>query len=167
MVLEIRDDIIEKALQAGVSVVVDDTNFEPKHEARMREIVKNYHAKVVVQFFDTPVTECIERDSKRANAVGSKVIWEMYRKYIKKQELYSPLKYDKKLPDCIICDVDGTLANNKERDVYDTAKADEDTVVEPVKFLLNKMMPGNVMVFIVSGRSGEFRELTDDRLHIN
>ena len=166
MVLQIRDDIILMSLQNWCSVVVDDTNFEPKHEERMREIAKEFKAKVEVKFFDTPISECIERDSKRANSVGAKVIWDMYRKYIKKEEHFNTLPFNKKLPTCIICDVDGTLANHDERDVYDTAKADTDKVIEPVKFILNRM-PADVKVFIVSGRSDKYKEITDDRLHLN
>lgn len=81
-VVEVRNDIISSALRGGYNVIVDDTNFNPAHEQAIRAIVK-YHKNVVVEikFFDTPLEECILRDSKRDKPVGEKVIREMAIKY--------------------------------------------------------------------------------------
>jgi predicted kinase len=90
-VLDIRDMIIKHSLLSNYNVVVDDTNFHPKHENRIREIVSHIidhtscSVTVEVKFFDTPLEECILRDSKRfgIEKAGEKIIRSMYNKYLK------------------------------------------------------------------------------------
>ena len=93
-VLQLRDHILLTSLDLGKSVIVDDTNFHPSHEERIRELVSDYNkglygekpinsVQVEVKFFDVPLEECIIRDLKRPNSVGAKVIWDMYNKYLK------------------------------------------------------------------------------------
>jgi predicted kinase len=67
-VLQVRDDIILRAVEAGRHVIVDDTNFAPKHEARIRQLVKG-KATVRIEEFTASVEECIRRDLARPNSV--------------------------------------------------------------------------------------------------
>jgi predicted kinase len=53
----------------GRNIIIDDTNLNPIHEADIREMGKKYKYAFLVKKFDTPVEECIERDSKRENPV--------------------------------------------------------------------------------------------------
>ena len=71
-ILHFRDRIIGRSLDDGCSVVIDDTNFAPQHESRLKELAKLHNATFDTKFFDTPVEECIRRDNKRANGVGAK-----------------------------------------------------------------------------------------------
>src|SRR5690242_7051055 len=84
-VLAIRDSIIIDSLDRGRNVVVDDTNFNPIHEQRLREIAEICRAEFRVDdhFLEVPIEECIERDLHRRNSVGEKVIRQMYKEYIK------------------------------------------------------------------------------------
>lgn len=118
-VLKVRDFIVTEALKEGKHVIVDDTNFELKHEERMREIAKENGAVVEIKFFDIDIEECIKRDLQRPNSVGEKVIRGMYNKYLKKVE---PIQQDESLPKAVIFDVDWTLAIMKDRSPYDWHK---------------------------------------------
>lgn len=69
-------------LVTGKSIIVDDTNFAPKHEQYWRKIASSLVIEFDVKNFNTPVEECIERDSKREKPVGKAVILDMYQKYI-------------------------------------------------------------------------------------
>lgn len=51
------------------NIIIDDTNLNPSHEADIREMCKNTKYAFLVRKFDTPLEECIERDSKRENPV--------------------------------------------------------------------------------------------------
>lgn len=91
MVLRVRDAIIGYALSDNKHVIVDDTNFEPKHRARIEEIaqaMRDLGCQVCVKekFFDTPLEECIARDLKRQNSVGEAVIRSFYNKYLRAAE---------------------------------------------------------------------------------
>jgi len=120
-VLESRDFLVTTALLHGFNVIIDDTNLHPKHEQAMRDLadlMRNKNEKIktshpleieveIKDFTDVDPKICIERDLKRSNSVGSKVIMQMYNQFIKPKPLI--VKNNPKLPDCIVCDLDGTL----------------------------------------------------------
>jgi predicted kinase len=112
-VLRLRNEIIEDSLRSGKSVVVDDTNFAPKHKEQLQTIAKQCNATFETKFFDVSVEECIKRDLARPNSVGEKVIRNMYNQFLKPAPL--PSGYNPDLDDVIICDIDGTLAHIDDR----------------------------------------------------
>lgn len=61
------------------------------------------------------------------------------------------------MKECIIVDVDWTLAQKWDRDIYDDSKLYLDTVIEPVKYFVNKYPE---KIFIVSWRSDSCKEQT-------
>jgi predicted kinase len=81
-VLDIQRRMGLAVLDTGKSLIVDDTNFAPKHETYWGIIATTRGIGLGTMFFDTPVEECIERDSKREKPVGKAVIMDMYKKYI-------------------------------------------------------------------------------------
>jgi predicted kinase len=160
-VLSIRDCIVLEALNAGLSVIVDDTNLAPKHETQLRALAKLCEAKFeVMDFTHVTVEECIERDRKRPNYVGERVIKDMA-----KQFLSAPvpvITYDPALPDCIIVDIDGTVALMNGRGPYDRDKVGTDIRNEPVCQLLEAYAASDdeVEVLFVSGRDARCRDAT-------
>jgi len=89
-VLKCRDLIVSNAIGDGIeTIIIDDTNFEPKHFEAMERIAQN-HAKfsdreVTVEykeFLDVPLDECIRRDSLRPNPEGEKARRGQYIRYI-------------------------------------------------------------------------------------
>jgi predicted kinase len=82
-VLQIQRLMVTTALSIGKSVIIDDTNFAPKHQKYYEKIASDGHFEFVVQFFDTPVEVCIERDLAREKSVGKDVILKMYETYLK------------------------------------------------------------------------------------
>lgn len=163
-VLQVRDFIISEALYAGKNVVVDDTNFEAKHRLTLSSLAKKYGATFEEVFIDTPLDECIERDLKRPNSVGSKVIKNMYEKYLRLEPI--TVNYNPKLVDCIICDIDGTLAHIVDRSPYDYSRVSEDTVDPVVRKLVNQEARG-YRIILVSGRPDTCREATEKWLEDN
>lgn len=162
-VLEVRDCLISMALQEGKHVIVDDTNFAPKHEERIRQLVNN-SAGVEVKFFDTPLEECISRDLARSNSVGEKVIRDMYNQYLKPEP--KKIEWDESLASCIIVDIDGTVAKMNGRGPYDFEKVGEDLPNTPILriliawYLANPSSP----ILFVSGRGEEYRKQTEEWL---
>lgn len=157
-ILRMRDMIIRDCLSSWLSIIVDDTNFNPIHEERLREIAKSCDAEFDVVFFDTPLNECIERDRKRENSVGANVILSMWKEY-----LYKPIEYKEELEECIICDIDWTLATKGDRDRYDESKVWVDLVIPQIKELVNRER----RVFLVSWRHETCRKETEERLENN
>jgi predicted kinase len=168
-VLRVRDHLIVEALKDGKHVIVDDTNLSDKHERRITELVKEFNKEesdnVVIEtkFIDTPVQECIERDLKRPNSVGQKVIYEMYNKFLKpRTKVQKP--FDPKKPSCVICDIDGTLALMNDRSPYDYSKVGEDQINHPVRDIIKSFFEKQMTVILLSGRDSVCRKDTENWL---
>lgn len=159
-ILAIRDLIVEYWLSKGYNVIVDDTNFHPKHEARMKEIAAKQPntTNVLVTPVEASLQECIERDLKRPNSVGEKVIRKMHEDYVR-PTLQKVIKNDK-LPKAVICDLDGTLALHNGRNPYDASTCDEDLVNTPVAEAIWKYGRDGYEILFTSGREDKFRSQT-------
>jgi len=158
-IIDMRNILLISALGRGESVIIDDTNFDPEHEKQVTDIAKGFNIPVEMIFFDVPVEECIKRDSERSKPVGEKVIRDMATKWGIASTAYS---VDESLPWCIICDIDGTLANIGNRSPYDAKNCHLDTVNDSVKELLSTYsgLESKTTIFLFSGRQGEYKPET-------
>jgi hypothetical protein len=126
------------ALNAGKHVIVDDTNLAPRHQDALRELArKNNAAFEVIDFRHVSVEECIDRDRKRANYVGEKVIRDMHAQFIAAPITGAPI--DTSLPYCVIVDIDGTVALMNGRGPYEGEKCDTDIPNTPVVELVRDL----------------------------
>lgn len=165
-VVEIEDSIIEEALSQGRNVVVDDTNFVPRHRFRLEAIAHEHGANFEVLFIDTPLEVCIKRNRKRAKNVPLAAITEMHRKYI--EPLRSKkVTQDADMDEAIVVDVDGTLAHidpDNPRDVYDHSRAGEDLLDDAVANIVNMAYGHGYKVIILTGRKAEHHGITREWL---
>lgn len=193
LVLDTRDSILIKALRSGRDVVVDDTNLHPKHIARISEVVeaqsqidgKEYTWEI--KDFEIKLHDAIKRDVKRDHSVGEDVIRGMWNQFIRpglkvvNDPLLDAISWDKKgntvitpeieqrmeLPDAVIFDLDGTLADISGRDPYDASQCEYDKLVHPVFNDLILHQKAGYKIIICSGRSHEYVEQTDAWLKKN
>lgn len=171
-VLETRDDLIHRSLLEGKSVIIDDTNLHPKHEQHIKELVNDWNSQLEkvefeVKEFYTPVWECIERDERRDNSVGQKVILDMFLKYKLNDE---KITQDESLPSSIVVDIDGTLAIMGDRGPFDWKNVGKDLLNIPIKNLIHKYCVGlkeHPWIILVSGRDESCRKETEEWLDKN
>ena len=165
-VVDRRDGLIIDALNAGQTVISDDTNFGKKHEPRLRELAKQCGATFEVKdFTDVPVETCIERDKLREGdaQVGRNVIEGMAEAnlgYKKPVQTVTPYVDDLRLPPVIICDLDGTLAIHNGRSPYDFERCDTDVVNDAVFKTLWAMYRTGVQIVYLSGRDDSVYDKT-------
>lgn len=161
IITKYRNDMIFYFLDKGYSVIVDETGLNPKTQKDLELIGRQLNIPLKIQdFTDVTLETCIERDSKRENPVGKKVITEFYYKYIYKRK--EPPVCNPNLPSCVICDLDGTLAIIEGlRNPYDASKCDEtDLINETVHDLLELAYKDGSHIIFVSGREERYREPT-------
>lgn len=170
-ILSVRDSIIVDALFQHKNIIVDDTNLAPKHEKDLRHIAEELDAEFEIKWFDTPLAECIRRDMLRPNPVGKKVIRRFYEQI---KDLYEPkIEYNPDLPECIIVDIDGTLAHMNGRSPYDYTKVSTDVVDPVVSDIVRRYRSVDIMddnplyVVIVSGREDSCKPETEKWLQDN
>lgn len=158
-------------LTKGFSIIIDDTNFHPKHKTFWQDITIKMNIDFEEIFIDTPLEECIKRDKERENSVGEKVIRGMFNRYLKKEKLYTDqrtiLIQDELIPHALICDIDGTIALINGRNIYDTSKVYTDKVNTPVARILDRYSRMGVEIIYVSGRNDTSREVTENWLKAN
>lgn len=152
--------LAEHFMNAGYHVLVDDCNLSPSAMEMWQQFAErmNTHLEIEDLTHVSP-EECIERDTKRPNSVGAKVIYDMYYRYLYKPP--TPVPYDPALPDATMSDIDGTLALHwGVRNPYDTTHCDLDKphwkVITAVK--QNRRLGHHLI--ITSGRKEQARAMT-------
>ena len=168
-VIDVRNHIVRKAVEAGLNVVIDDTNFGP-HVDDIKALVGDLAEVEVVDFTHVPLETCIERDLKRMNSVGKEVIMRMYNRYLNPNKAAvkdaQPLPRNPKLPDCIMCDLDGTISLLNGRNPYDASTADNDVPNTPVVETLQafrsmyEAQGKTLTILFTSGRSDKYKDQT-------
>ena len=166
-VVRTEDLLIKKSLSDGRSVIVDDTNLNPIHEKRLRSLAEAHAAEFHIKDFDVPLEECIERNIKRGMKVPTSAIVEMHNKYINKPK---KVEYEDNLDECIIVDVDGTLAHidsSNPRNVYDASRAMEDILDDAVGCITSMAFGHGYKVVILTGRHSGHLGVTKEWLEEN
>lgn len=153
-ILQIRDAIILSALIEGKHIIIDDTNLVLKHEERIKELIKGVATLEIKDFTDVPIETCIERDLKRLDSVGEKVIRKMYNQFLKPKTVTA--EQDPTLEKIVICDLDGTLCDTNHRSPYDASTCDKDSLNEVVASIIK-----DKKVILVSGREDKYRPQTE------
>lgn len=181
LIIKARNELLRIFLAAGHTVIIDDTNLKPDVAEEFRKLVTDEKIEIVVEdFTHVSLEECIARDQRRPNYVGEKVIRKFHRQFLAKSaaETQKPIvAKNPKLPNCIIIDIDGTLAIRGDRGVYDFDKADEDILCHQVRYFLdlvdeqnknNRNYPNLKMeMIILSGREDKFRDVSTKWLNKN
>ena len=86
---KIRALFMNTTMDYGFDIVIDDMNLNPHTTEYYEVLVQAYNAthddKYVIEYrlFNTPLDVCIERDAKRKNPIGAKVLTDTYTKYEK------------------------------------------------------------------------------------
>ncbi len=154
--------IARDMLSSGINVLIDDTNLNEGTLQSWKDLAKELKVDYKVITIDTPVDECIKRDKAREDGVGEDVIIAMAMK---------AGLYPKPKKGIIICDIDGTLADIKHRlHFVRESKKDwkkffseisKDTLRQDVVDLVMKYEEEGYEIFLVSGRSQEYKEATE------
>lgn len=89
LVQEIQFDAVVEALSKEFDVVIDNTNLNNKVLDQFNRLIKTFEDYEIEykDFFDTPLSVCIERDKNRDLQVTEKVIRSFYNNYKDKYPL--------------------------------------------------------------------------------
>ena len=157
-VVKERDRIVNEALGAGHSIVVHDTNLNPVHPRRLRQLAEAHGATFeILDFRHVDPVECIRRDAGRDKPVGAKVIWEMWQRWMYEPPLSTPQTGK---PDAVLVDLDGTLARMQGRSPYEWERVGEDAPVTHVVELVRDLATAGTTIVYLSGRDGSARDAT-------
>jgi predicted kinase len=179
MITRVQQSIAVHALRAGRDVVVDDTNLRAKYVRAWMDLAHENGAIPTIVPFNTPLLTCIANDAARERTVGEQVIKMLYLKFVRNGEIppvhwrprdtatfYPPVTYNPALPNCILVDIDGTMAKNTSgRDFFDWKRVGEDTPNRAVVDLVNRLLRDGYNVLFMSGRDSVCRPETEKWLN--
>lgn len=174
VVSKVETAIVEECLRNKRDVIIDACHLSGRTRNQWQKFASNWgDVTVLSKNFEVSAKECVKRDAARPNPVGAEVIDGMAKRYGTKKgfpaelDAYFPNKnfvqidQGEELPRAFICDLDGTLADNSWRNVYDASECDRDPVVEHVKMIVKAHIAVGDTPLFVTGRDEEFREKTE------
>ena len=94
LVKDLRKPVLWSSMSYGFDIVIDNMNLNPKELEYYNKVLDDWNNQtgvvpdvirpkyeIEIKNFFTPLEDCIERDSKRLNPIGEKVIRNTYEKY--------------------------------------------------------------------------------------
>ena len=157
-------DVAKNAVTLGVDIIISNTNLNSKTREFWKTFAEEHDYEFEIKEFPITLEEAIKRDNLRPNGVGEQVIRKQYDQWLKYigRKTYTP---NEKLPNCIIVDIDGTVAEMSGRQPFEWDKVDTDL---PRQFVID-VVTGyadrhNCHVLFLSGRDGCCYDKTYDWL---
>lgn len=182
---KVQKQIVKDALRANKHVVVHDMNLREKYRTEWAKIARNHGAEFeIIDLTSVEVGECIDRVWRRydqgGRAVPIDVLVELDKKFIKPLQgqpvkapeihaepvSFAPWVRTPGLPDAIIVDIDGTVADGKGvRNMYDPTKYHLDKPKQDViRLVQDEAYKLNTQIIFLSGRHLDYEEATREWL---
>ena len=170
LVTQVQHGAIRDALAQGKSVIVSDTNLNLK----FREVFTQFGVEVRTIWFPVELEELKRRNRTRgAWSVRNDVVERMYEQFTSQHnyecidytpdlELIKQYEGDTSLPNAVIVDVDGTIADKNDRNPFEWLAVGSDTPRWHVINMVQLLHKSGVKIVIASGRDNVCRQLTID-----
>lgn len=173
--LAVQDAAVLAAIEGGFDIVVDNTHLISRIPSRLKKLVRGRAVFEVHDFTDVDVEECVRRDALRANPVGEEHIramdlrlrstkssgWKLTAAWLNDVPEVRPYVADPSLPAAVLCDIDGTLADNVARGPYDLERCESDALIAPTADALVSFAGRGDKIILLSGRGEEVRPHTE------
>jgi predicted kinase len=176
----VQQTSVRAMLQAGRSVIVDDTNLRLKFARAWADMAVEEGVGFEVWDVMTPVDECVSRAADRCVAggrfVSADVIRDIGKRFGGKRHQVLPTERKAssppapyvplpEKPETWLVDVDGTLALMGDRHPHDLTRVSEDKPNWPVASVAYALYVSGVDLVIMSGRSESARADTEEWLN--
>ena len=153
-VTELELNAATEVTKFGSDIIISNTNLNSKTREFWKDFAKHHNYEFEIKEFPIALEEAIKRDNLRQNGVGEQVIRKQYQQWLEYigRKTYTP---NEKLPNCIIVDIDGTVAEMNGRKPFEWDKVDTDL---PRQFVID-VVTGyadrhNCHIVFLSGRDG-------------
>ena len=179
MVTAIAQSVISQAFEQGKSMVISDTNLPAKRVKGFFEMGIDAGYDVQVKDFIVDIDTLIARDSQREDSVGEAVIRKMWSRFPYKswasqntmikqvvdKRKSTHVKFDSveqnvNMPQAVVFDIDGTIAQMGDRSPYDYSAVSKDTVNENVAEMIDVLHKQGKHIIIFSGREDSCQDDT-------
>lgn len=156
------DKLIAQAIEDDKNIIISDTNLNPYYRKKYRELLEGEGYIVKEQAFDVDFETLLERNANRQGGIPYELLLEQYKRF-QEYKGVTPYVGDEELPEAIIFDIDGTLADHPHRSPFDMDKVDTDEPIPHVVAMCQGMKDKYKIVFL-SGRHDTAMEKTSQWL---
>lgn len=174
VITKIQQAKVRGLLEAGIDVIVDDTNLNPRTVKTWQKIARDAGAIFVNVDFDIEPLRArlnvIRRVNEGGRDVPADVINKMHARYLKKgfpeikpleTATVTPYKRDRRKHSVYLVDIDGTMTlGPHNRSPYEWRKVGQDKPNEAVVEVVSRLAETANVVFL-SGRDEDCREETE------
>lgn len=179
LVSELQETAILEGLRRGWHVLIDNTNLRQSYFNTFRKLLRAHFDDVDVSYrlIDTPLEECIRRDSARPDSVGEAGIRrqaeqlatlkanfrfepEILHREPMAESIGNGPNADASLPYCVLVDIDGTVAQRGDRSPFDWHRVGIDTPKWPIIRLVQSLKSSGYAILFFSGRDAICRAET-------
>lgn len=167
---------VRSAVNRGLIPIIDATNLNPKTIQKWNDLAKELNCEIEFKPFYVPYKEALERDKGRSRPVGEKVLKRFYTQYFH-NELVKELGYpafdlkvkehDDNKTDCVIFDIDGTLAHHCGRLPFEWEKLGTDLADSRVVRIIRKFNLLAIKIIFLTGRPESVRKETEKWIREN
>lgn len=175
LVNELQKTAILEGLRRGWHVLIDNTNLRQRYFNEFRKLLMAHFDEVDVSYklMDTPLEECIRRDSARPDSVGEdgirrqaeqlatlKANFKFEPEILRRNATANGPASGPSLPYCILVDIDGTVAQRGDRSPFDWHRVGIDTPKWPIIRLVQSLKASGYTIIFLSGRDAVCRSET-------
>lgn len=149
----VQERMVDAAHVKGHNVIISDTNINDKTRNFWINRLSGLGYDVEVKYFDIDLIEALQRDAKRPNGVGYKVITDQYRRYMKLRHGDNYHKHVNGRKHCILVDVDNTIADMEGiRTPFEWEKVDLDKPITHTIEIIQLLKDQGYDIVFMSGR---------------
>lgn len=152
---------INEAAERKQNIILSNTNLDNKKNEALCRMLEELGYQVEYKTFEIDYLEAIARDAGRPNSVGHLVIGQQFAMLNKMNKQNWPPTQGTR-GSCILVDIDGTIANNEDRNPYDMTLVKNDKPIQEVIDLVKALclFDLELKVVFITARPANAREDT-------
>ena len=182
-VTTVQKSMVEAALKAKMSVVIDDTNLTDRFVKEWLRLAQKMGVRSEFVDFNVPLEQALADNKARGDAGGrfvpEDVIRSFHQRFVNRKTgllkphpvldpTFEPIvrKYVRQpgKPKAVLVDIDGTVAKMEERGPFEWHRVGEDSPIQNVIDLAMRVQASGAQLIFMSGRDEVCREETYDWL---
>ena len=156
---EVEELQVKSAIKNNLNIILDSTNLNPKVIEKWKNLAEETNSEIEFKPFKIDFKTALERDGNRPRPVGKKVLEDFFSRYFPEElkSYYTDhrkfIEHDPDKEDCIVVDLDGTIAIHTGRSFFDWARVGEDIPNIPLIKILKQLNKDYRIIFL-TGRTG-------------
>lgn len=164
---------VRSAVNRGLIPIIDATNLNPKTIQKWNDLAKELNCEIEFKPFYVPYKEALERDKGRSRPVGEKVLKRFYTQYFyedfTKEVGYDnvPIRNHNGRANCVVFDLDGTVAHHQGRLPFDWDKLETDLCDSRCQEIIKQFDLLAIKIIFLTGRPESVRAATENWIRKN